>query len=95
MNLRENKNNFFFFVSQESTKKITDKYPGHFWVLNQVIETRVNLVRYRTHKPIEEEEAIVFYQKDIFFLSFWCGRILSLYTLRVFSFLFFQEAEID
>ena len=79
----------FFFVNHESTKEITEKYSGHFWVLNQVIETRVNLIRYRTHKPIEEEEATVYYQKNIFFFSFCSGRILYLLS-KSFSFLLLE-----
>ena len=82
---------FFELLTSEKTKQtfsifllITNQpreyrnYSGHFWVLNPVIETRVNLIRYRTHKLIEEEEALVYYQKNIFYLSLKLAEFYNL-----------------
>ena len=67
-NLRMDEQSFSFLLLVTKQLKEDKDYSGHFWILNLMIETRVNLIRCCTHKLIDEQTISVPSKNNLFSL---------------------------
>ena len=75
--------NFLFLLLVTKQSKDHKDYSGHFWVLNLMIETRVNLNRCCTHKLIDEQAISVPSKNNLFTLLCLSRiKIILFYELR-------------